>query len=81
MSENTAELVELRRIIKRLDVLISMMLMSAEPSDEVATARKVEILNAAGLRASEIAQILGISPTHVSVELSRLRKKSAKKKK
>jgi len=81
LSENTAELVELRRIIKRLDVLISMMLMSAEPSDEVATARKVEILNAAGLRASEIAQILGISPTHVSVELSRLRKKSAKKKK
>lgn len=81
MSENTSELVELRRIIKRLDVVISMMLMSANPDDEVTTARKVGILKAAGLRNSEIAQILGISPTHVSVEMGRLKKKSAKKKK
>lgn len=80
MKENSAELTELRRIIKRLDVLISIMLMTAAPDGKLAIAEKIRILDAAGLRAVEIADILGITPTHVSVQLSRQRKKSANKK-
>lgn len=80
MKENSSELTELRRIIKRLDVLINIMLMSAQQDSKLAIAKKIEILDAAGLRSIEIAEILGISPTHVSVQLNRQRKKSANKK-
>lgn len=80
MKENSTELTELRRIIKRLDVLINIMLISAEPDSKLAVGKKIEILHAAGLRTIEIAEILGISPTHVSVQMYKHRKKSASKK-
>jgi len=81
LDENSSELTELRRIIKRLDVLINIMLMSTEADSKLAMSKKIEILNAAGLRSIEIADILGISPTNVSVRLNQLRKKSAKQNK
>lgn len=61
-------------------MLINIMLMSSEADSKLAMAKKIEILNAAGLRSIEIADILGISPTNVSVRLNLLRKKSANKK-
>lgn len=39
------------------------------------TTKKVEILDSAGLRPSEIGKILGISPNFASVTLSKLRKR------
>jgi DNA-directed RNA polymerase specialized sigma24 family protein len=67
----------MRRITKRLDVIIKIMLMSYLPDDKIAT--KIQMLSAAGLRSTEIADILGITPSNVNVRLSMQRKKSAKR--
>lgn len=80
MEENSPQLTELRRINKRLDVLIKIMLMSSDPDDKLAVAKKIQILNSVGLRYSEIGEILGIKASNVAVQLHKQRKKSAKKK-
>jgi len=60
---------------KRLDAIINILLETARPDGkEITVKEKVRILDNAGLRPIEIARILGISITHVSVDLHELRK-------
>jgi len=62
-------------LTKRLDVIINILLEIARPGgEEITVKEKVRILKNAGLRPIEIARILGISVTHVSVNLHELRK-------
>jgi len=62
-------------LIKRLDAVINVLLETARPNgEEIKVRDKVRILASVGLRPIEIARILGIKVTHVSVELHKLRK-------
>jgi hypothetical protein len=68
-------------LAKRLDALINVLLETARPGGKpISSMEKVRILSDAGLRPVEIAQILGISATHVSVNLHDLRKAKKPKK-
>jgi len=66
-------------LTKRLDALINVLLETARPEGKpISVMERVRILSDAGLRPVEIAQILGISSTHVNVNLHDLRKKPKK---
>lgn len=59
---------------KLLKVIIALLLRG-NGDDSLSLKQRIEILNELGLRPSEIAEILGRTATHVSKELSGIRKK------
>jgi len=67
-------------IVKRLDAILAVLLDRPEFSEgkKLTMRKRVEILNAVGLRNIEIAKILGLKQTTVAVVLNYLRKKSKK---
>lgn len=70
--ENTKQFEDL---VKRLDAIISVLLETARPQGkEISIVNRIVILHIAGLRPIEISKILGISMTHVTAELARIRK-------
>jgi DNA-binding MarR family transcriptional regulator len=70
---------DLRQLVKRLDALINLLLETADPKGKgLAVSKKIEILDTAGLRPVEISQILGLTLSNVTTQLTRLRKKGAK---
>lgn len=72
---------ELREIVKRLDALISIMLeLNTIREKELTITDKIKILYGVGLRPVEIAEILNITLTNVSVQLHRMKKKERMKK-
>lgn len=67
-------------LMKRLDAMINVLLETARPSGKrISVIDKVRMLSDAGLRPIEIARILGISVTHVNVNLHELRKSGKRK--
>jgi DNA-directed RNA polymerase specialized sigma24 family protein len=56
-------------------LLRALLRVTLDQQEKMTTQRKVEILDSAGLRVSEIASILGVSSNSVSVRLSQARKK------
>lgn len=76
------ELMLYKKLIDRLDAIISVLLEIAHPQGkEISIVNRIVILYNAGLRPIEISKILGISLTHVSVELARIRKSQRKRRK
>jgi hypothetical protein len=66
---------ELREIVKRLDAIINILLETAEEKGKsLPVWKKIEMLHGVGLRPIEIAQILGITLSHVSADLYRKKK-------
>jgi hypothetical protein len=62
-------------IIKRLDIIISLLLQAGERSGKKLTLRdQISLLSDLGVRPVEIASILGKKPTFVNKELSIVRK-------
>jgi len=62
-------------LTKRLDAIINVLLETARPDGkQLSVMDRVRILNDAGLRPIDIARILGITLTHVNVNLHTLRK-------
>jgi len=71
------ESAEIDKLVNRLDAIINIMLETAGPEAKgLKVARRIEILHDAGLRPIEISRILGITLSHVTVELTRLRKRA-----
>jgi len=67
-------------LMKRLDAIINVLLETARPIGKpISVIDKVRMLSDAGLRPIEIARILGISVTHVNVNLHELRKSKKRK--
>ena len=68
-----------KKITKRLDILISLLLDFASDKGSVSIAQKVERLSALGLAPSEIGEILGKKTNYISAVIHD-RKKRVKKK-
>jgi len=70
---------ETKDITKRLDAILNVLLESAlVEGKKLSVARRVAILHGVGLKPSEIGQILRKTPAYVSVEIGRIKSKSAK---
>jgi hypothetical protein len=68
---------EIDKLVNRLDAIINIMLETAGSEGKgLKVAKRIEILSAAGLRPIEISRILGITLSHVTVELTRLRRRA-----
>jgi hypothetical protein len=83
-SDEKSQLNSLRKeteaLTKRLDAIINIMLQLATPGGrQVPMFKRVQLLHDSGLRPSEIAKILGITPTHAAVEVHRLKVSKTKK--
>lgn len=77
MSEESPNL---ERLIKRVDVLISILFDTSNPERKgIPMSKRIEILSSCGLRPVEIADILGRSQTYVNKELTRIRKSKGDK--
>ncbi len=71
---------ELKEIVKRLDAILNVLLESSPAEGKkLPMSRRVQLLYQAGLRPSEIARILGKTPSYIAVELSRIKSKIATK--
>ena len=69
-------------VVKRLDAILNTLLeMPASEGRQLSLLKRVQILNSSGLRNIEIAKILGLTPTHVSVVIDTIRKRSGKTRK
>lgn len=65
----------LERVIKRLDVLISILFNTSNPKDKgIPMSKRIEMLDSCGLRPVEISDLLGRSQSYVNKELNRIRK-------
>ena len=64
-------------VVRRLDAILNTLLeMPTAEGKKIPVMKRVEILNASGLRNVEIARILGVNPISVGVVLNRLKGKS-----
>jgi len=70
---------QLEDLNKRLDAIINVLLELVGPGKRIPLSRRVQLLHDSGLKPSEIAKILGITPTHAAVEVHRLKKTKGKK--
>lgn len=70
-------------IVRRLDAIIAVLLETPYPADgkPFKMMKRIDILNSAGLRNFEIAQIIGLKPSTIAVVLNSLRKKEKMKEK
>jgi len=67
-----------KQILKRLNVITGLLLEFAPPNPTgIKKSERIGKLSAQGLRPIEIAEVLGISQTHVNKELSLLRKQKS----
>ena len=67
-------------VVKRLETVIVVLIETARPNGKPLPVKdKVRILSSAGLRPTEIASLLRITPQNVSVVLYELRKKKPSK--
>ncbi len=73
-------LLDIREAVKRLDAIINILFEVAPTGKPTPIGRRIEILDAAGLRPIEIARTLGISITNVSTRLGQIRKRRTAKK-
>jgi DNA-directed RNA polymerase specialized sigma24 family protein len=63
------------QIEKTNSLLRALLRITLEQSEDITVGRKVEVLDSAGLRPLEIAQILGTTPNAVSSLLYKAKKK------
>jgi hypothetical protein len=70
----------LQELVKRVEALIVVLLETARPNGKPLPVKdRVRILSAAGLRPTEIAGLLRITPQNVSVVLYEIRKEKRPK--
>jgi hypothetical protein len=70
----------LERLIKRVDVLITILFDTSNQGKGIPMGRRIEILDSCGLRPVEIADILGRNSSYINKELNRIRKSKGSKK-
>lgn len=64
-----------KEILRRLDTVIAVMLETGKRDGKpIPLAAKIRLLNQAGMRPIEISRILGRKPSHISKELTHLRR-------
>ena len=73
MPENKENLPSIDR---KLSIIISLLLKIANNGEEVTLKEQIRELSVFGLNSSEIADILGKKVTHISKELSGLKKEA-----
>ena len=67
---------QVKKITTRLDVMINLMMRDLKVEGKGMTdAEKIRMLNDMGLKYTEIAEIMGKTPTNISVVLAKLKKK------
>ena len=70
-----------KEVLRRLDIVISLMLDSTNGENTVTIASKVLRLTELGLTPTEIANIIGKAPNHVTSILNKAKTRSKKEKK
>ena len=79
MSERRNREQETWQIVKRLDAIIKILLETAELKGKpLAISERIEMLYAAGLRPVEISKILGKTTSHITAQLTRIRRSRSK---
>lgn len=68
-----------QEVVKRLDLIISLMLEKDSSENSITTTDKVKKLNDLGLKTLEIANILGKNNNYINVVISRLKVSKPKK--
>ena len=67
------------QIVKRLDAIIKILLETAELKGKpLPISERIEMLYAAGLRPVEISKILGKTTSHITAQLTRIRRSRSK---
>ena len=67
------------QLVKRLDAIINILLETAELEGKpLSVSKRIELLDAAGLRPVEISRLMGKTMSYVTVELTRIRKSRRK---
>jgi hypothetical protein len=81
MQDMDTELLE--NINRNLEVIIGLLLRNLPDSDTSHARGRILMLNDMGMRPKDIAKVMGKSPNHINVELSRGRnpKKKRRRKK
>ena len=68
-----------KQVVRRLDILISIMLDSAPGGEAVTTTAKIQRLTSLGLTPAETASILGKATNYVTASLAARRKAPTKR--
>ncbi|TKJ17581.1 hypothetical protein CEE44_03545 [Candidatus Woesearchaeota archaeon B3_Woes] len=67
---------DIKALTKRMDVIINLMMRDIKfNGNNITDAEKIKLLNDMGLKYTEIADIMGKTPTNVSVVLAKLKRK------
>jgi hypothetical protein len=63
---------DIREVIRKLDAILAVLLESmVEDEKKVSITKRIWLLHTSGLKPSEIARILGKTPTYVNVVLGK----------
>ena len=68
-----------KQVVRRLDILISIMLDAASGAEAVSTTAKIQRLTSLGLPPAEIASILGKGTYYVTASLAGIRKSAERR--
>ena len=68
-----------KQVVRRLDLLISILLDSAPAAEAVPTAAKIQRLTSLGLSPAETASVLGKPTNYVTASLAGRKKLAAKR--
>jgi len=80
VSEKREREQETLQIVKRLDAVINILLETAELKGKpLSMSKRIEMLNAVGLRPIEISKILDKTLSYITAELTRIRKSRPKR--
>lgn len=80
MSERREREQETWQIVKRLNAIINILLETAELEGKpLSISKRIEMLDAAGLRPIEISKILGKTLSYTTTQLTRIRKSRFKR--
>jgi hypothetical protein len=79
-NKNSSELVELKQLNKRIEVVIALILRSVSRDNKpLPLKEQIAILDALRVRPVEIAEIVGKTSKHVSKELVGIRREAKSK--
>jgi len=80
VSERREREQETWQIVKRLNAIINILLETAELEGKpLSISKRIEMLDAAGLRPIEISKILGKTLSYTTTQLTRIRKSRFKR--
>lgn len=68
-----------KQVVRRLDILISILLDSAPAAEAVSTTAKIQRLTSLGLSPAETASVLGKATNYVTASLAGKKKATARR--